>query len=134
MTLYVVTGPPCSGKSTYVRRYSKIGDMVVDLDRIALAIGDESTPHHQYPLHIRNSAVRIRKLVVEHAIQWHKTGGTSFIIHARPSNAAISNYRALKARFVPLNAPTEVLLERARLHRPGWVSEAIMNWNEPTEW
>ena len=47
MTLYVVTGPPCGGKSTYVREHAKPGDFVIDLDRLALAItsADFQTGH-----------------------------------------------------------------------------------------
>ena len=46
MTLYVITGPPCAGKSTYAREQATLNDMVIDLDRIALSIAAEETPHH----------------------------------------------------------------------------------------
>lgn len=34
----VVCGPPCSGKTTYVRDHAKPGDVVIDIDAIALSI------------------------------------------------------------------------------------------------
>lgn len=50
---YLVSGPPCSGKSTWVRQRIKDGDLVFDLDRIKQAITGQ-------PLHVPNgSAVRI---------------------------------------------------------------------------
>lgn len=35
MVITVVTGPPCSGKSTYVRTHARPGDIIVDFDAIA---------------------------------------------------------------------------------------------------
>lgn len=36
--LVVVTGPPCSGKTTYAREHARRGDMVYDLDALADAL------------------------------------------------------------------------------------------------
>ena len=70
--LYVITGPPCVGKSTYVRERAQIGDVIVDLDRIALAITAESCPHHDYPNHIRRAAIEIRKTAVLAALAYSR--------------------------------------------------------------
>lgn len=37
--LHVICGPPCSGKSTYVREHAEDGDLLVDYDVIAQAFG-----------------------------------------------------------------------------------------------
>ena len=37
--IHVVTGPPCAGKSTYIREHAKEGDLIIDFDAIARAFG-----------------------------------------------------------------------------------------------
>ena len=50
----VVTGPPCSGKTTYILEHMAEGDVMVDFDRIAQAISPKS-PQYQYPEGVRRS-------------------------------------------------------------------------------
>lgn len=126
--LYVITGPPCSGKSTWVRERAKPGDVVVDMDRLALAITAEETEHHHYPRHIRNYARFIRQAAVTCALGHAKAGGAAYIIDSTPGTRNRSTYHRQKATFVHLDAPTEVLLERARGQRPEHVLDMIRNW------
>ena len=37
--IHIIVGPPCAGKSTYVRENAKAGDLRVDYDLIAQALG-----------------------------------------------------------------------------------------------
>ena len=41
--IHVVTGPPCAGKSTYVRTNAKAGDLRIDYDQLAQALGAEKS-------------------------------------------------------------------------------------------
>ena len=133
MSLYVVTGPPCAGKSTWVRERARPGDIVVDLDRIALAITAEGTPHHHYPGHIRGAAIQVRRTAVQVALSYSKRGD-SYIIHAKPSDRAIRLYARNRAKFIELNAPWPVLLERAKAERPPHIVASLATWwDEPEE-
>jgi len=125
--LWVITGPPCVGKSTWVRDRAQPGDIVIDLDRIALAITAETTPHHEYPSHIRKAAVMLRKQAVAQALV-HARSGSSYIIHAKPNTKARAIYKKNQAQFVELTAPLQVLLDRAATERPAWVSGMIRSW------
>jgi hypothetical protein len=42
----IVSGSPCAGKNTYVRKNKKRGDIVWDFDKIHSALTDESTHNH----------------------------------------------------------------------------------------
>ncbi len=133
MTLYVVTGPPCVGKSTWVRERAELGDLVVDLDRIALAITAESTLHHDYPAHIRKAAIIVRATAVELALRYSRRG-KAYVIHAKPSPRALNKYRKAQAIMVDLEAPMDVLMARAKAERPPHIWRTLARWwDEPEE-
>ena len=132
MTLYVVTGPPCVGKSTWVRERAQPGDIVIDLDRIALAITAESTEHHNYPPHIRKAAILLRMKAVDLAINYSRSG-VSYIIHAKPNGPAKNRYRKAQAAMVTLDAPYSVLMARAKAERPPHIWGTLAKWYEEPE-
>ena len=133
MSLYVITGPPCVGKSTWVRERAQPGNIVVDLDRIALAITSEDTPHHSYPMHIRRAAMHVRKAAVAAALAYSRSGD-AYIIHAKPTAKALSQYRRAAAIMIDLEAPYEVLMARAKAERPPHIWQTLARWwDEPEE-
>lgn len=38
MTVYIITGPPAAGKTTWVRDHAKPGDITIDFDTIAATL------------------------------------------------------------------------------------------------
>lgn len=90
MTVTVVTGPPCAGKSTYVREHAGQGDVVVDLDAIAQSLGyptaqvdwSEPTPHAA-----RVAAMIARASLVKAAIAGKLTGAPRVWTPTRCSRA-----------------------------------------------
>ncbi|MBA0126295.1 hypothetical protein H0B56_12155 [Haloechinothrix sp. YIM 98757] len=44
--VHVVFGPPCSGKSTFVDERRRPGDLVVDWDRLMMALAGQASRHH----------------------------------------------------------------------------------------
>ena len=132
--LYVITGPPCVGKSTYVRQRARPGEVVVDLDRIALSIVAESTPPHHYPGHVRRAAMTMRKTAVRAALEACRAAD-AYIIHAKPSRQARGLYAAHGAEFVELTETRDVLLARARAERPPHIQQLLERWaTDPTEY
>jgi len=55
MQQIVLTGAPCSGKSTYIRTHAGLEDVIVDFDDLCHAISPAS-PHWDYPHHIQEIA------------------------------------------------------------------------------
>lgn len=131
--IYVVTGPPCVGKSTWVRQRATRGDLVVDLDRIALAISTEDTPHHDYPPEIRYIAMQMRKTAVAAALRYGRTRN-AYIIHAKPTSRSLGQYRAAGAHIVELTETYDVLIARAKAERPPHIWQTLARWwEEPDE-
>ena len=109
-------GAPCSGKSTYVRDNAKGEDIIVDMDRIALALAVEGTADFKYSERIRNIARQARPAVVKGALlaaQGERRLGV-WIIHTDPSPQDRQMYRAMNAQFVELDPGKDVCLARAK--------------------
>jgi predicted kinase len=64
----IVTGPPCGGKSTHIEENCKPGDIIIDMDRIALALSPEGTDAFGYSQSVRTVARAARKSAVQAAL------------------------------------------------------------------
>jgi dephospho-CoA kinase len=116
----IVTGPPCSGKSTYIRQHAKPGDIVIDMDRLALALTAEDTKPFEYSDKVRKIARAARGAAVREALaiaQGERYLGV-YIIHTDPSGDQRMMYRAANARVVEINPGKEVCLERLKSRPP----------------
>lgn len=117
--IHVVTGHICSGKSTYVREHAGPDDLVVDMDRLALAMSHEATQHHEYPAHIMDVARVVRWFAIDEAVRLHRRGSWDvWIIHAYPSDDDLARYRRLGAAIAEIRADAGTLRARAAAERP----------------
>lgn len=108
--IHVIKGPPCGGKSTYVRDHAQAGDLRVDYDLIAQALG--AMDSHAAEGHIRQAAFAAR----EGAIRWalNDPAAESWIIHTTPNAEAMKNYADAGAEVIELDPGYDVCMERAR--------------------
>ncbi|MER7076620.1 hypothetical protein [Saccharopolyspora kobensis] len=58
----VIAGPPCAGKTTYARTHARPGELVVDFDLLAAALG--SPDSHDHPEALKPFAVEAREAVL----------------------------------------------------------------------
>ena len=124
--IHVVTGHICAGKSTHVRNHAKANDVVIDMDRIALAIAVEGTPHHEYGEHIREIARRARRAVMDDAIRRHRQGGFDvWIVHAYPTQQEVGHYLSLGAGVKEITCDSATLIERAERERPDAIRKIL---------
>lgn len=100
--LTVVTGPPCSGKTTYVTQHAQPGDITIDFDSLAVALGAPAT--HDYPSHIREVTFAARNAAISAAIGQHHCGATVWIIDTAPGKARSRQYQDAGAHVVALTA------------------------------
>lgn len=106
----VITGPPCAGKTTYVRERAKPGDVVIDFDDIARALG--SPEDHDHDPRVREItaaawSAAIRRLVSEPGTI------TAWVIDSKPTTDRQDDYRRVRARTVALTAAAPELHRRA---------------------
>jgi hypothetical protein len=107
----VIAGPPCAGKSTLVAELAGPADVVIDLDRIALALAAPGTAHHRYPDHVRFVAVDARLAAINRAATMPAVPRL-WIIHAHPETRHRPPLPPM-ARHLPRDRP-----RRIDRHRP----------------
>ena len=120
--IHVVCGAPCSGKTTYVNQHAKAGELVIDADKIAEAIG--SGTEHQATGACLSAALAARKTLIDYAMS---TGASAWIIHTKPSDSQLAEYRKNGADVVVLDPGIDICKQRAAT-RPAGTVEQIEKW------
>ena len=122
----VVVGPPCAGKSTYVGARMAEGDVAVDYDLLARALGSRRA--HEAPRPVADVAFHARAAAVDRVLS---RGYDAWIIHARPSPADVARYRSEGCRLVLLDPGMGECLRRCGADgRPPGTAERIAGWYE----
>lgn len=120
-----ICGPPVSGKTTLARKLAQPGDLVLDLDDIAVQLGSPRRWQHNPELvaqaedHMR---LALRRLAT--------TQTTAYVVRCLPHPAERAHLaRALHATVLVLNPGQAECIRRARAdHRPRGTESAIRWW------
>lgn len=124
--IHVVLGPPCSGKSTYVREHKKDGDIVVDFDRLAEALGNDEK--HAAPSPIKEVAFIARGAVIYEIC---KKDYEAWIIHTKPTEFQHKLYDEAGAEYIEMDTDMQTCLERCEAdNRPEGTADIIRQYFE----
>jgi len=114
----IVTGPPCGGKSTFIKENAQDGDIVIDMDEIAKSLVKGDVSNHDYSEEVRSVARAARKGAVKQAVivgQGNRLG--VWIIHTDPPAQDRQMYKVIGAKIVECSPGLKICLERLR-NRP----------------
>lgn len=125
MTVYLVAGPPCAGKSHHVAEHAGPADLVVDWDAIARALGSPRQHLHSPKLRAAIAAEYDRQLaqVADHA-------GDAWVIRCLGDPVEREQWRRrFDAELVLLVPDLPTLLVRAaRRENPRHTERTIRRW------
>lgn len=123
--LFLVTGPPASGKSTWVREQAREGDITIDYDVIAGALSPGAG--RELPKHVAAVTKAARRAAIDMALEYRDVADV-YVIHAMPSERMLAFYRRLGARVVVVDPGESVTLSRCRQERPWQMGQAAKRW------
>lgn len=125
--LYVVTGPPAAGKSSWIRAHAKPQDLVVDLDLMALAMAGPGADHHSHSDVLLKVVHRARFAALNEAYQ-HLDTTDVYVIHTQPSAKALAKYKRLKARIVVVDPGQAIVMQRVEAMRQPGMKAVVTRW------
>lgn len=125
--LYVVTGPPAAGKSSWIESHATADDIVIDLDRITVALTGPGAPHWNHAPLIQRVAQRARYAAIDEATQ-HLDKLDVYLIHTMPSAKAMAKYKRLKARIVTVDPGRDIVMQRIESMRAPEMGRVATRW------
>lgn len=125
--LYVITGPPTAGKSSWIQAHAKPRDLVIDLDRIALSLAGPGADDHDHDEVLLKVAHKARFAAINEAVL-HRDQRDVYLIHTMPSSKARARYRRLDARIVTVDPGRDVVMQRVKALREPGMERVATRW------
>lgn len=125
--LYVVTGPPGAGKSSYIKGRAKATDVVIDLDLMALAMAGPGADHHDHHPLLLRIVYRARQAAI-HEAERHLDALDVYLIHTMPQAKALAHYKRLGAKIVTIDPGEEIVRQRVRAMRQPAMEAVVTRW------
>lgn len=130
MTLHVVIGPPCSGKSTFVQDIAAPGTPRWDFDHVASTIAGVDTKH-DIPSEVMDVVLSMRRGLMGWLLDVEVPTPDMWLIHSAPAPSVIARMAQVGAEFHLLDPGLQACLQRAEEDgRPESTMEAIKAWYE----
>lgn len=119
----LVEGPPCSGKSRYVQEHMEPGDLVIDYDAIAVALGSPTT--HDHPADLVPFIHQARQALLERVTRASPVS-RAWLISCEPTPSD----RQLASATILLDVDADTCKERAHASgRPESWDTLIDEWH-----
>ncbi|MGW4883374.1 hypothetical protein [Streptomyces murinus] len=125
--LYVVTGPPAAGKSSWITARARTTDIIIDLDRIALALAGPGAPNWQHDPTLLKVAHRARFAAIDEAVK-HRDQVDVYLIHTMPSTKALARYQRLTAEVITVDPGKDIVMQRVRDMRDPAMTAVASRW------
>ena len=128
MTIHVVVGPPCSGKSTFVDDKAPPGVPRFDFDRVSGVVANMDLNHEKPPA-VLDTVLAMRRGLMGYALDPETVVEELWIINANPSESTIQRLVQAGAKFHLIDPGEAECIARAeRDGRPPGTVDRIKQW------
>lgn len=125
--LYVITGPPAGGKSSWIDAHAKANDIVIDLDRITRALTGPGAPSwNQDPLQLR-VAHKARYAAMREAFELRDKVDV-YLIHTMPTAKWLARYRRMDAKIIAVDPGRTIVMQRIEAMRDSEMKRVATRW------
>ncbi|OZC70213.1 hypothetical protein CH276_02125 [Rhodococcus sp. 06-470-2] len=132
--IHVVTGPPASGKTTWVAEHARPGiDLVIDFDAMAGSF-NAGAGSREYDQTFARMVQASRRAAVDYVLKskyWTGPTVDAFIIHTNPNAEQRKRYSDVHAEFHIIDPGEEIVLARIEQQRPAHLREVALDWYHP---
>jgi predicted kinase len=125
--LYVVSGPPGAGKSSWIRAHAKATDIVIDFDLLALALAGPGADHHHHSRTLEKVVHRVRFAAIREA-EHHLDHVDVYLINTMPSPRDLANYKRLNAKLITVDPGRDIVMQRIRDMRQPRMAAVAERW------
>lgn len=126
--VFIVYGPPCAGKTTWVKEVSTPDDLIVDIDRLYAAVRCESCDSYEKPNAVKNNVFAIRDTLLDNIKTRYGRWQNAYVIGGFPYRSERERMETkLNASSIYINTPKEICLERAKLRPSEW-ERYVLDW------
>lgn len=125
--VYLIYGPPCSGKTHYIKEHMQDGDIVCEVDDIYAAISGNDP--HDADLYAHEVALELRQHLLD-IIRDRKGGWRNAYVPSianTPEKVKVDAERINADEIIYIDTPYEVCMERAK-NRPFGFRFLIEEW------
>lgn len=125
--LYVVTGPPAAGKTSWIEGRAKPRDIVIDLDRITRALAGPGAPNwNQDPVLLR-VAHKARYAAMYEAFE-HRDKTDVYLIHTMPTSKWLARYKHMDATIIAVDPGQSIVMQRIEAMRDPEMKRVATRW------
>lgn len=125
--LYVITGPPTAGKTTYVSTHAKRGDIRIDLDHIANLLSGSPMDNHTHTGVVTQVARKARHVMIREAMK-HAHEVDVWIIDTKPKPQRLREYQKHGAKIITLDPGIHEVRKRCMKERPHGMLQVAESW------
>ncbi|MFF9324032.1 hypothetical protein ACF1AY_04865 [Streptomyces sp. NPDC014776] len=125
--LYIVTGPPAGGKTSWVESRAKPTDIVIDLDRITRALAGPGAPNWNQDPTLLRVAHKARYAAMYEAFE-HRNERDVYLIHTMPTAKWLARYRRMDAQIVAVDPGRSIVMARIEAMRDPEMKRVATRW------
>lgn len=128
MTIHVVVGPPCGGKSSYVREHADPGTPRFDHDAIASTVAGVDLGH-DVPSGVAKITTAMRRGMIGYLLDPETPTPTVWLIWSWPPQKLLETFAEMGAEFHLVDPGIDECIARAmRDNRPEGTIDRIKQW------